>query len=97
MMPCHARFEGRDHGEAKEEGTESQPPYNLFCIMAAFDGARPLSQAVKLFPEPLYEHALDIVVWLLRRKMLFVRDPRHEKSDRVLLGKLKQKYPIDCL
>ena len=81
--------------ETEGETTVSQPPYNLFCVMAAFDGARPLSQAVKLLPEPLQEHALDIVVWLLRRKMLFIQDPRHAQRDRVLLGKLKQRYPLE--
>ena len=83
--------------EAEEEGTLSQPPFNLFCIMSVFDGARPLSQAVRLFPGPLREHALDIVVWLLRRKMLFVQDPRLEKSDKVLIKKLKHKYPLRSL
>ena len=80
--------------EAEQEAMGSRPPYNLFCVMAAFDGARPLSQAVKLLPEPLQEHSLDIVVWLLRRKILFVQDPRHKKSDKSLLEKLKAKYPL---
>ena len=38
--------------EAEEEGTLSQPPFNLFCIMSVPRRGEALSQAVRLFPGP---------------------------------------------
>jgi hypothetical protein len=73
---------------------DGRPPYNLVCFMAIFDGRRTVSQAVQLVPSPLQEHTLDMVVWLLRRKLVYVRDPRMMREEQDVAALLKQKYAL---
>ena len=76
------------------QSLDTRPPYSLVCFMAIFDGHRTLSQAVQLVPSPLQEHTLDMVVWLLRRKLIYVRDPRIMREELDVAMLLKQKYPL---
>jgi hypothetical protein len=51
---------------------ESIPPVSLPVILSVFDGHRPLSEALELIPRSLSTQGLDIVIWLLRRRMVIV-------------------------
>jgi hypothetical protein len=73
---------------------DSTPHYNLACFLAAFDGRRKLVHALKLVPGPLQEHSLDIIVWLLRRKLLFVHEPRIQQQEEEQSLRMLAKFPL---
>ena len=70
------------------------PRYNLGCVLAIFDGERTLEQAAQLLLEPLQGYVVDMTVWLIRRRMLIVKDPRENRRRRQLAKKLRAMYPL---
>ena len=71
------------------------PRYNLGCVLAIFDGERTLEQAAQLLLEPLQGYVVDMTVWLIRRRMLIVKDPRENRQRKQLAKKLKAMYPFE--
>eukprot|EP00596_Hydrurales_sp_CCMP1899_P003461 CAMPEP_0119037084 /NCGR_PEP_ID=MMETSP1177-20130426/5198_1 /TAXON_ID=2985 /ORGANISM="Ochromonas sp, Strain CCMP1899" /LENGTH=873 /DNA_ID=CAMNT_0006997833 /DNA_START=22 /DNA_END=2640 /DNA_ORIENTATION=+ len=44
--------------------------YTLPCILAVFNGFQTLDKAIRKLPLPLHQYGVDIVIWLLRWKMV---------------------------
>ena len=49
----------------------SLPSISMPVVLSIFNGSRTLSEALALLPRQLAPYGLDMVVWLLRRRMLF--------------------------
>lgn len=47
------------------------PQYSLPALLSAFNGARPLQEVLEMWPEPLREYSVEIVVFLLRYVISF--------------------------
>ena len=47
---------------------------SLPVVLSVFDGERTLGQAIRLLSRSLQPFGIDIVVWLLRRKILMLSD-----------------------
>ena len=70
------------------------PAYSLPCLLPIYNGTRSLSQALALMPQPLRAHGVDITVWLLRRRMLVMKDLTDTHEEWSAARQLRQKYPL---
>jgi hypothetical protein len=70
------------------------PLYNMACVLAVFNGSRPLGNALSLLPTPLQTHGVDICVWLLRRRLLVIKDPNDALVEQCAMRKLKAMYKM---
>lgn len=67
--------EGRSTGEPDAIAVlAAAPVLSLPCILSIFDGSHTLQESLNLLPRALVPYGVDIVVWLLRRRMLLLVD-----------------------